>query len=99
MVLNPLINKTLSNVKEEKPVAKINELVVKQSLPKIVHTRIVFLKLGEIDTRNEKYSAHVQIDSSWDDDDLFKTIFDTKLNNIRKFIYFTESLTENLKVD
>ncbi|CAF1482483.1 unnamed protein product [Adineta steineri] len=31
----------------------------------IVHVRLVFLRIGEIDTLNEKYQAHVSIESRW----------------------------------
>ncbi|CAF0996895.1 unnamed protein product [Adineta steineri] len=31
----------------------------------IVHVRLVFLRIGEIDTLNEKYQAHASIESRW----------------------------------
>ena len=39
-----------------------------------VDSRIVFLKIGQIDTRNERYDAEAYIECSWHDDDMFKLL-------------------------
>ena len=36
-----------------------------QEQPRIVQVTVEFIKLGEIDTMNEKYSAEVLIESKW----------------------------------
>ncbi len=46
----------------------------------IVSTRIVFLKVGQIDTINERYDANVYIESSWEDDVIFKILADPKMS-------------------
>jgi hypothetical protein len=39
-----------------------------------VDSRIVFLKIGQIDTRNERYDAEAYIECSWHDDEMFKLL-------------------------
>ena len=50
----------------------------KKNLPKskaiCVDSRIVFLKIGQIDTRNERYDAEAYIECSWHDDEMFKLL-------------------------
>lgn len=49
-----------------------------------VSTRIVFLKVGQIDTINERYDANVYIESSWEDDVIFKILADPKMSEYGK---------------
>jgi hypothetical protein len=49
-----------------------------------VTTRIVFLKMGQIDTINERYDANVYIESSWEDDVIFKILADPKMSQYGK---------------
>jgi hypothetical protein len=43
-----------------------------KKLPVEVVSRIVFLKMGQIDTRNERYDAEAYIECKWEDDEIFK---------------------------
>lgn len=38
----------------------------------VVESRIVFLKIGQIDTRNERFDAEIYLESFWNDDDLYE---------------------------
>lgn len=37
--------------------------------PRIVHVSVEFIRLGEIDTMNDKYNAEICIESKWIDKD------------------------------
>jgi hypothetical protein len=47
--------------------------------PVRVTSRIVFLKLGQIDTRNERYDAEAYIECSWEDEKIFKLLSDPNM--------------------
>jgi hypothetical protein len=47
--------------------------------PVKVTSRIVFLKLGQIDTRNERYDAEAYIECSWEDEKIFKLLSDPNM--------------------
>lgn len=42
------------------------------SKPIRVISRIIFVKMGQIDTRNERYDAEAYIECMWEDDAIFK---------------------------
>lgn len=44
-----------------------------------VTSRIVFLKVGQIDTRNERYDAEAYIECTWEDDEIFKVLSDPNM--------------------
>lgn len=72
---------------------KINKSTNSNS--KLVKTRIIFLKIGEIDSRNEKYNAEVFIESYWEDDQIFKSILDSRSNIRRKSLSLIKSTLLN----
>ena len=61
-----------ANSKESKDKKPINK-------PVEITSRIVFLKVGQIDTRNERYDAEAYIECSWEDDQIFKVLADPNL--------------------
>jgi hypothetical protein len=62
--------------------------------PVKVTSRIVFLKVGQIDTRNERYDAEAYIECFWEDDQIFKLLADPnmakngKLNRFSSCYFF-----------
>jgi hypothetical protein len=44
-----------------------------------VTSRIVFLKVGQIDTRNERYDAEAYIEASWEDEKIYKILADPNM--------------------
>lgn len=66
-VVDPNSNK---EVEESKPVKKP---------PIKVTSRIVFLKVGQIDTRNERYDAEAYIEASWEDEKIYKILADPNM--------------------
>ena len=55
------------------------------SNPRQVTCRIVFLKLGQIDTKNERYDAEAVIECSWEDDTIFRILANPNLATLCKF--------------
>ena len=66
-----------SQPKEEKTPEPMNE--IRTPKPIKITSRIVFLKLGQVDTRNERYDAEAYIECSWEDDQIFKILSDPNL--------------------
>jgi hypothetical protein len=56
--------------------------------PVRVTSRIVFLKVGQIDTRNERYDAEAYIEASWEDDKIYKILADPNMTKNSKFLFF-----------
>jgi hypothetical protein len=56
--------------------------------PAKVTSRIVFLKLGQVDTRNERYDAEAYIECSWEDDQIFKILADPNMTKNRECYFF-----------
>ena len=54
-------------------------MTLENSKPIEVHCRIVFLNIGEIDTKNENFHALIFIQSEWDDDS-FLSYFNENTN-------------------
>ena len=44
-----------------------------------IRSRIVFLRIGQVDTKNERYDAEAYIECSWEDDKIFKILADPNL--------------------
>lgn len=44
-----------------------------------ITSRIVFLKVGQVDTRNERFEAEAFIECSWEDDNIFKILSDPNM--------------------
>jgi hypothetical protein len=42
------------------------------SQPTKIVSRIIFVKMGQVDTRNERFDAEAYIECSWEDDQIFK---------------------------
>jgi len=63
------------------------KLNAEEKKPVRVTSRIVFLKLGQIDTRNERYDAEAYIECSWEDEKIFKLLSDPNMqaNCLLKF--------------
>jgi hypothetical protein len=49
--------------------------------PKRVYCRTIFLKIGEVDSKNEKFTAEAFVESHWDDDELFAKLLQSGLTN------------------
>ena len=47
--------------------------------PVKISSRIVFLKVGQVDTRNERFDAEAYIECSWEDDQIFKVLADPNM--------------------
>ena len=76
------LTKSASNP-TEKIFSEDNEVIPK---PVIVKCRVVFTNLGLIETKTERYSANLNIESSWDDDVLYY-ILSSCSKNKRTFNY------------
>ena len=48
------------------------QVATNSSQPVKIISRIIFVKMGQIDTRNERYDAEAYIECSWEDDQIFK---------------------------
>jgi len=44
-------------------------------------SRIIFVKMGQIDTRNERFDAEAYIECSWEDDQIFKYLSSPSIGN------------------
>ena len=55
-----------------------NSLVEEKSRVRIT-SRIVFLKVGQVDTRNERFDAEAYIECTWEDDQIFKILADPNM--------------------
>jgi len=51
-----------------------------EDLVREVHVHVEFIKIGEIDIMNEKYTAEVHVQSKWKETDLTITKYDPKVN-------------------
>lgn len=51
--------------------------------PVRVLSRIIFLKMGQIDTRNERYDAEAYIECTWEDDEIFKYLSSPNLEQLK----------------
>lgn len=50
--------------------------------PVEIVSRIIFLKMGQIDTRNERYDAEAYIECTWEDDEIFKYLSSPNLGRL-----------------
>ena len=66
------------------PISSEPHFVPPKKLAAKVTSRIVFLKLGQIDTRNERYDAEAYIECSWEDDQIFKILADPNMTKNSK---------------
>lgn len=72
---------------------KSEQVKVEKKVPNVVQrvkitTRLVFLKVGQIDTRNERFDAEAFIECSWEDDVLFKILADPNMAKNSNFVLF-----------
>lgn len=54
--------------------------------PVKIECRVVFVKIIEIDSKNEKYEAECIVECSWFDDKLFKALLDPDLPKKREYL-------------
>jgi hypothetical protein len=57
-----------------------------------VTSRIVFLKVGQIDTRNERYDAEAYIEASWEDEKIYKILADPNMTKTSTIIFILFSI-------
>ena len=57
-------------------------------VPVKVVSRIIFLKVGQIDTRNERYDAEAYIECTWEDDNIFKYLSDPNIGGFDLYYYY-----------
>lgn len=77
------LNKGSSGATQTTPTVTIE----KATTPVQILSRIIFLKVGQIDTRNERYDAEAYIECMWEDDEIFKYLSTPNLGKIFIFIY------------
>jgi hypothetical protein len=66
------------NVRKDPPSAQTAPAT--DSKPPVrITSRIVFLKVGQVDTRNERYDAEAYIECFWEDDQIFKILSDPNM--------------------
>lgn len=58
------------------------------SHPVRITSRIVFLKVGQVDTRNERFDAEAYVECSWEDDQIFKILADPNMAKNSKILLF-----------
>lgn len=63
-----------------------------QCEPVRIECRIVFVKIIEIDTKNESFEAEICIECSWLDENLFRILLDPNLLETREFFLLILSL-------
>jgi hypothetical protein len=63
--------------------------------PVIVETRIVFLKIGQIDTRNERYDAEAFVESTWLDNKLYDQLINKNTDTTSTSTSTTTTTTAN----
>lgn len=73
--------------------SKSEQIKADKKVPNVVQrvkitTRLVFLKVGQIDTRNERFDAEAFIECSWEDDVLFKILADPNMEKNSNFVLF-----------
>lgn len=56
--------------------------------PVEIVSRIIFLKMGQIDTRNERYDAEAYIECTWEDDEIFKYLSSPNLGRLCNMSYY-----------
>lgn len=66
-----------------------NTTVVTHKIPIKITSRIIFLKVGQVDTRNERYDAEAYIECTWEDDQIFKLLCDPNMQKNSLFYLFT----------
>lgn len=72
-----------------------DENKAKISNPITVRCRVIFLKIEDVNTRNENFTAEVFIECSWVDEKIIKTL--TSRNGKFKLLFFNYScLNSNL---
>lgn len=77
-------SKNIQNISSTPNSAPITPSVVEPEsktpgLTKII-SRIIFLKMGQIDTRNERFDAEAYIECTWEDDEIFKYLSSPNLD-------------------
>ena len=65
----------------------IDENKVKVSNPTKVMCSIIFLKIEEVNTKNENFTAEIFIECSWIDDKILKTLT-TRNGKLSSFRFF-----------
>lgn len=65
-----------------------SQIIVSKKAPIQVECRINFTKIGEIDSKNEKFTSEAFIECVWNDDDLLKAIIDPKTQILSKIPLF-----------
>jgi hypothetical protein len=79
------------NLTKHQPAEMINEIIKSSrnlfkpnmnQVPIEVESRIVILKVGQIDTRNERFDAEAYIECSWNDDDILKQLIETSMSTL-----------------
>ena len=56
----------------------VGELDTKTKRPVKVYCRTIFLKIGEVDSKNEKFTAEAFCESFWEDDEIYKQLIQSK---------------------
>lgn len=72
--------RTTSGKKKKVSTEEATQPVDEPSPPVRVFSRIIFLKMGQIDTRNERYDAEAYIECTWEDDEIFKYLSSPNLD-------------------
>ena len=57
----------------------------KQKNPIKVTSRVVFLRIGQVDTKNERYDAELYLEASWEDDKIFQILANPNMPKNGKF--------------
>jgi hypothetical protein len=53
--------------------------------PVKIYCRIIFIKIGEVDSRNERFAAEAFVEAIWEDEQIFKQLIQQK--NFRKSLF------------
>ncbi|RNA29805.1 hypothetical protein BpHYR1_053178 [Brachionus plicatilis] len=52
-----------------------------------IECKIIFVRIIEVDSKNEKFNAECVVECAWNDDKLMKALLDPELPNKRKYIF------------
>lgn len=67
-----------------------------RAAPIRIECKIIFVRIIEVDSKNEKFNAECVIECAWNDDKLMKTLLDPELVSKRKyafdFLFFHETI-------
>ena len=73
----------------EQSVESVSKKPIRNETRKVkVTSRVVFLRVGQIDTKNERYDAEVFIECSWEDDIIYRILADP--NMTKNSMYHTQ---------